>query len=472
MGFRAKRDAGAEPAVKLRLGSRTGRLLVATLLLAWCPGARAEERFRLSGDLRLRHTALVGVGLRDADPNADRTFQRYRLRFRADAAIVGPLRATARLLWEGRHYAKPDGAAWPLAGFESWYGGALLFDLLALEVKRPGGLPFDARVGRQEILLGDGWLVQDGTPIDGSRTGYFDAVRLSFGSAPAGRTVDLVWLDQSADTGRFPRPLFGGTEDQLEQGERGAILWAHDERLVKRAKLDAYVVWKDADANPTPGNVRVNNGAPFPSPSDSGEILTLGGRAEVVPAAGWELKAEGAFQRGRRDGRDLRSFGVTGRVARLFGRGRRHRAHLGLEHLSGDDPASGRDEAFDPLWGRWPQWSELLIYQWPLDARVGEATNVQRLGAGLLLKVAEGSSLALDVHLLRADERSTRFAAQAANLGGGRSRGLLVTGRWRRTFDAHVSAHLHAEYFRPGDFYAAHRRDASSFVRAELNLAF
>lgn len=253
MGFRAKRDAGAEPAVTLRLGSRTGRLLVATLLLAWCPGARADERFKLSGDLRLRHTALVGVGLRDADPNADRTCQRDRLRLRADAAIVGPLRATARLLWEGRHYAKPDGAAWPVAGFESWYGGALLLD---------------------------------------------------------------------------------------------------------------------------------------------------------------------------------------------------------------------------PRWGRWPQWSELLIYQWPLDARVGEATNVQRLGAGLLLRVAEGSSLALDRHLLRADERSTRFAAQAANLGGGRSRGLLVTGRWRRTFDAHVSAHLHAESFRPGDFYAGPRRDASSFVRAELNLAF
>ncbi len=451
---------------------RTGRLLVAALLLAAGPAARAGDRFTLAGDLRLRHTVLAGVGLRDGDPNADRTFQRYRLRLRADAALTRSVRATARLLWEGRHYAKPDGASWPVAGFEAWYDGALFFDLLALEARRPGGLPFDAKVGRQEIVLGDGWLVQDGTPIDGSRTGYFDAVRLTFGSASAGRTVDLVLLDQSADTGRFPRPLFGGAEDQLEQGERGAILYARDERLVKRAKLDAYVVWKDARANATPGNVRVNNGAPFPSPSDSGEVLTLGGRAELVPAAGWELRAEGAAQRGRHNGRDLRAFGITGRVARSFGRGRQHRVHLGWELLSGDDPASGRDEAFDPLWGRWPQWSELLIYQWPLDSRVGEATNVQRLGAGLLLKLPADSSLSLDLHLLRADERSTRFAAQSANLGGGRNRGLLVTGRWRRAFDAHVSAHLHAEYFRPGNFYAARRRDASYFARAELVLSF
>lgn len=456
----------------LRLGSRSRRLLVAALLLAAGPAARAEERFALSGDLRLRHTVLVGVGLRDGDPNADRTFQRYRLRLRADAAVTRSVRATARLLWEGRHYAKPDGDAWPVAGFEAWYDGALLFDLLALEARRPGGLPFDARVGRQEIVLGDGWLVQDGTPIDGSRTGYFDAVRLTFGSASAGRTVDLVVLDQSAGTGRFPHPLFGGAEDQLEQGERGAILYGRDERLVKGAKLDAYVVWKDARANATPGNVRVNNGAPFPSPTDAGEVLTLGGRTELVPAPGWELRAEGAAQRGRRNGRDLRSFGVTGRVTRRFGRGGKHRAHLGFEHLSGDDPASGRDESFDPLWGRWPQWSELLIYQWPLDSRVGEATNVRRLGAGLLLQLGGDSSLALDVHVLGADERSARYATQAANLGGGRSRGLLVTGRWRKAFDAHVSAHVHAEYFRPGDFYAAHRREESYFLRAEMNLAF
>ncbi len=153
---------------------------------------------------------------------------------------------------------------------------------------------------------------------------------------------------------------------------------------MKGAKLDGYVVWKDARTKAAPGNVRVNNGAPFPPPSDWGELLTLGGRAEVVPATGWELRAEGAAQRDRRNGRDLRAFGFTGRLARRFGRGRKHRAHLGFEHLSGDDPASGRDESFD----------------------------------------------------------------------------------------AHVSAHLHAEYFRPGDFYAAHRRDESSFVRAELNLAF
>lgn len=458
--------------MKPGLRDRAVRPLVAALLLVVGPALRADDRFTLSGDLRLRHTVLANVGLRDVDPNADRTFQRYRLRLRADAVVAGGVRATARLLWEGRHYAKPDGAAWPVAGFESWYGGALLFDLLALELKRPGGLPFDARVGRQEIVLGDGWLVQDGTPIDGSRTGYFDAARITFGAASAGRTVDLVWLDQSADTGRFPRPLLGGTEDQLEQGERGAILYARDERLLKGAKLDGYVVWKDSRTNATPGNVRVNNGAPFPSPSDSGEVLTLGGRAETAPAPGWEVRAEGAVQRGRRNGRDLRAFGLTGRVARRFGRGRKHRAHVAFEHLSGDDPASGRDEAFDPLWGRWPQWSELLIYQWPLDSRVGEATNVRRLGAGLLLQLGADSSLALDLDLLGADERSARYAAQAANLGGGRNRGLLVTGRWRKAFDAHVSAHLHAEYFDPGGFYAAHRRDESYFVRAELNLAF
>ncbi len=42
-----------------------------------------------------------------------------------------------------------------------------------------GGMPLTATVGRQDIIEGVGWLVMDGTPLDGSRTVYFDAARFT-----------------------------------------------------------------------------------------------------------------------------------------------------------------------------------------------------------------------------------------------------------------------------------------------------
>ena len=440
-------------------------------VLLWTGPVVAEGPFTWGADLRLRHTVIGNVGLKDEDPNADRTFQRYRVRLFGEYASTGPLGASARLVWEGRHYGKPDARTWPWPGFETWYSGGAFFDQLAIELKRPGGAPFTLKAGRQDLSLGDGWLVQDGTPIDGSRTACFDAVRLTFDAKSLRTTFDLVGLDLASDTGRFPSPLNGTVEDQAEQAERGLILWARNESLVKGGRLDAWVIYKDARPSSTPGNVRVNNGAPFPSAPDDGEVTTAGLRGELKGAR-WEARAEGALQGGRRNGRDLRAFGGRGRVTRLLPDRWKSRVHAGVEILSGDEPGSGDDEAFDPLWGRWPQWSELMIYQWPLDSRVGEATNLVRLNAGWAARLGEAASLTLDYHALWADEASTRTPAQAANLGGGRFRGHLVTSRLKTSFGAHVAAHLHSEYLAPGDFYAESRRDGSFFVRAELYLTY
>ena len=265
----------------------------------------------------------------------------------------------------------------------------------------------------------------------------------------------------------------GEVEDQTEQDETGAILHARNKSLLRDTDLDGYVIYKHSRPNLTPGNIRVNNGAPFASPADSGDVYTLGLRAESKPIPRWSLRAEGAYQWGTRNDRDLDAFGFTGRATYNLEDPLANRVHVGYEFLSGDDPGRGGDQSFDPLWGRWPQWSELMIYQWPLETRVGEATNLHRLNLGWGIQAHPTTQVTLDYHGLWADETSTRTPGQLVNISGdSHFRGHLATAWIRTKLTKHVAGHLVAEYLWPGDFYAENRRDESYFVRAELNLTW
>ena len=55
-----------------------------------------------------------------------------------------------------------------------------IFDSLNVQWKNILQQPATLTVGRQDILLGDGWLVGEGTPYDGSWTAYLDSARLTY----------------------------------------------------------------------------------------------------------------------------------------------------------------------------------------------------------------------------------------------------------------------------------------------------
>ena len=124
----------------------------------------------------------------------------------------------------------------------------MLFDALNLNFKRIGGSPLSLKVGRQDIIFGNGWLILDGTPLDGSRTIYFDAARATYAAEHIGTTFDLIYLNNDADTDRFPQQLNDAIEDQIEQDEQGVILYARNKSLVKDWDLDGYFIYKDNDA--------------------------------------------------------------------------------------------------------------------------------------------------------------------------------------------------------------------------------
>ncbi|MBK1721143.1 alginate export family protein [Thiocystis violacea] len=458
------------------MASKTTLIAAGLAAALAAPTLRAETAaspFTWGADLRLRQVYIDNVGLNDASATADRTFQRYRTRIWGGYSFTDQIQANARLIWEGRHYQDPNPSDWSTPGFEKWYSGGILFDQLAVDFKQIGGSPLSLKLGRQDIILGNGWLILEGSPIDGSRTIYLDAARATYALDSAGSTLDLMYIDQSANTGRFPQSLNGVLEDQTEQYEQGVVLYARDKSLLPDTDLDGYFIYKHDRPNLTENNIRVNNGAPFPSPSDSGDIYAAGVRADAKLTPAWALRAETVYEWGTRNQRDLSAFGLNSRLTYSLDDSLKNQFHAGYEFLSGDDPDSEDDEAFDPLWGRWPQWSELMIYQWPLESRVGEATNLQRLNAGWQAQVHSSSTVTVDYHALWADQETTRTEAQMANISGeDRFRGHLFTAWLKTKFNKNVSGHLVAEYLMPGDYYAENRRDDSFFFRAEVTLTW
>lgn len=451
---------------------------VCTTGLATAAPEQTKSPFDWGADMRLRQIYIGNVGLNDASPIADRNFERLRLRLWGSYKPNEQFGFNTRLIWEGRHYIQPNKERYPLPGFEDWYSGGILFDQLNIDLKPVATLPLTFKIGRQDLIFGNGWLILDGTPIDGSRTIYFDAARATYQLEALDTTVDLIYIDQSADTGRFPQPLNGEVEDQTEQFETGAILYLRNKSLLQDGLVDGYFIYKHNRENLTdyvPGldSVRKNNGAPFPSPSDTGDIYGVGARVDTKLTEQWTLRAETIYEWGTRNDANLSAFGFNSRIGYALGGQLEQKVHFDYEYLSGNDPDSGTNQAFDPLWARWPQWSELMVYQWPLESRVAEATNLQRLSLGWSAKPHQTTTVTANYHALWANENSTRTAAQLVNISdNGKFRGHLFTSRINTKLNKHLSGHLVAEYLLPGDYYAKNRRDNSYFVRAEINLAW
>lgn len=399
-------------------------------------------------DFRLRWEYLDNAfNLSRETPEDEWSVQRFRPRAWATATPAPGVDFNLRMAWEGRHFCSPD-------NFEEWDTRDVLFDRLNLKVQIPDA-PVTVTVGRQDIILGDGWLVLEGTPLDGSRTIFFDAARFRIELEEIETSADLVYIYQFSDTDTWLPPIESKHGPVMEQDERGAIVYVTN-KSIDRMKLDAYSIYKRDHAELTNG--------------DTGEIYTFGGRAAHDLSEHWKARTEHAGQFGNRNGSAMSAYGSTSGLSYHFNDDWHNQLKLGYEYLSGDDPNSSKNTAFDPLWGRWPQWSELYIYTWSSETRISEITNLHRLACGWQLEPVEDLDLFFDYHLLFADENT--FPGRAGFSENGSFRGQLFTSLVRYRFNRFLSGHLHSEFLFPGSYQAEPRDDVAAFLRAELVFTF
>ncbi len=291
--------------------------------------------------------------------------------------------------------------------------------------------------GRQDIMLGEGFVMMDGTPLDGSRSSYFDGVRVDAAVSGTARLTAFA-----VDVPRIDRHLpVINPKDQLltDTDTRGWGFYGQIEAA--GINLQPYAIHRQSDAL----------GAVV-----SSRTTLLGGRVmaglphavSLVAEGGWETGSVGAVPRDAVGGHAYAEIG-TGWSAGLP-----QTVTVRYVYLSGDDPATtGTVEGWDPMFGRWPKWSESYVYTLTKEGGVAYWSNMASVGGSVRSTVSPGVEVKLDYQYLTAPQH---FAPGRSFPGGtGTTRGNLLGARVSYKLSAIVSGHVVWEHFKPGDYYFA-----------------
>jgi hypothetical protein len=312
------------------------------------------------------------------------------------------------------------------------------------------------RVGRQNLTRGDGFLLMDGSPIDGSRVAYVNAADLGW-TAGKSRLDLLVISDPHRD--RYLPRIHDRTKSLIEWDEHALGLYWTDAGRAKTT-LDAYYFYKaeTGDTRPLTSAARQNDRM----------FHTLGGRVTRDCAHDWSVKAEVAGQTGgQQPGSDIRAWGAQASVRKSFAHAMKPSLLLGWTGLSGDDPATSTNEGWDPLFARYPKWSELYIYTLASERGAAYWTNLSMWQAEARLTPAKPLDLRATYYRMDAFHR---FPGKPAIYADGTHRGDLYEARADLKVNDSWRGHVVGEHLAPGNFYTG--TDAGWFFRAEVIYTF
>ncbi len=400
-------------------------------------------------DLRMR--AIWDRNVRSLDETAagnERFWQRYRGRLWTTSTLAENLKLNFGMAWEMRNYCRPE-------GLRNTDFDEVVFETLNIEWSKAFSLPLTVKVGRQNLVDLNDWLFNDGTPLDGTRTSYFDAARFTYDLKEYKTTVDAVYIGQYSDSDKWLPPINDHADRHLiENNERAVVLYAKNKSLDK-TQIDGYYIWRQTRRE-------LANGW------DS-DLSTIGGRVAGDIDKNWKYYTELASQVGSKDGFDVSALGANSRLSYFLNDGLNNNFRVGYEYRSaGHHPR----ENFDILWGRCGQCNN--IYQGCLDALENNAamfSNMHRVNFGWSCDPTKKLTLNGDYHLLFADDnQSDDLGARFSKSGC--LRGHLFAGLLKYKFNEHISGHLIGELLLPGDYYTDMSNDPAIFVRYELVFTF
>jgi len=411
-------------------------------------GAHAQvegERLKLSFTHRMRIETADRAACLDADGNCGSSYIRNRMCLKARTVPARHLELTAQLTNEFRYYLVPENVDFSLH--------EVFVDLLYLRCDSVANLPLALSIGRQNVIFGEGFIVIEGTPLDGSRSIYFNAARADWAMAP-GHSLSLVYVNQPVKDKYLPR-IHDQDAKLIEQPEEAVI--AYYSGLWEKCNLQAYFIHKDVESTADhPIGRRING---------------IGGRSQIPVASRITLVGEAAFEFGTTGESNQHAFGGYGYTEYTTGWPMRlpKTITVGAIHLSGDDTATNDDEGWEPLFGRWPKWSESYIYTQIRERAVAYWTNLSSISLRTTVPITGELLLSLDYHHLTAPRRADPLREFPG--GTGSHRGDLFIGKLTYQVNSHLSGHFLFERFVPGDFYFADA-DGYGWARMEMMLAF
>lgn len=370
----------------------------------------------------------------DSDQDNPFLFTRHRTRFSLEWRPGDRWEIAARLTNEFRLYIKPENRDFTLH--------ELIFDNLYVRWKRAFGLNSVLTAGRQDIMFGEGFVVMDGHPMDGSRSIYFNALRWDI-QIRNNRSLSLFYTYQPVTDDHLP-VINDQNQPLIEQPEEAIGVYCQGRQ--GKTAFDWYVIRK---------LIKATDDLPLAS-----SVNTAGARFDASITNHLSATMEGAFQFGTFGDFKRSAFGGQGHLDYQI-RGALKTVTLGTIYLTGDDPESGRMEAWDPVFSRWPKWSDSYIYCLipETGGKVAFWSNLTSIYGSIRIELIQPVDLLLTLHHL---------GAPRSNYGGsGNVRGdlLILKGLFR--LNKKLNGHILLERFWPDDYYPA-EADAYNWFRTEL----
>jgi len=419
--------------------------------------ASAEVKANWGAEFRLRQDYLESIMDLRTQGRPDWDFFRLRSSLWGKVDLNEDMGAYLKLTNEAKYYMgsyKPFETSDSTSDSNRFDADELVIDNLYFDYKNIVGLPIDIRSGRQNFLgaYGEGFLILDGTPGDGSRTAYFNAVKTTW-RINNSNSVDLLYISDPKTDQYLPSLYTAQSRSLSAYDDNKRILNASNEQAVvvygkskisDNLLLEPYYVYKEE--NPVGINPKLN-------------LNTLGARA-VVTVGEWKMRGEFAHQFGEyENNRDRRGNGGYVFLGQKYEKVTwKPEWELGYVYLSGDDPNTPQHEGWDPLFSRAPMWNEVYAYLFLPEtikdsgAIPGYWTNLHLYIAGVKLALASTTNLAISYQYLRSDQVTSGLnAAMFSN--NSKERGQLATVILNHSFTKQIDCLLQVEYFVPGKFY-------------------
>ncbi|MBI4892731.1 MAG: hypothetical protein HY821_19055 [Acidobacteria bacterium] len=309
------------------------------------------------------------------------------------------------------------------------------------------------RVGRQNLMKGEGFILLEGNPWDGSRTIYHNAAVLTYNSKNS--TLDFIGIYDPAYDRFLPR--FHDQHRLLEEWTESALGTYYIRNLNKKTALEAYYIYKR--------EFRDTRGIAAPQYQPDRHVQTTGARLIRQLPRGFSSTSEFAVQRGAQQTNiPIAAWGGYSYVKKSFAAPAKSYIQAGYWGMSGDDPATpGRIEGWDPIFSRWPKWSELYIYSQFREKGVAYWTNTSMWQAEYGIAPTKKMDLRLTYYRMDAFHP---FGRTPAAFGNGTMRGNMLQARMGFSLSRDLSGHVLWENLWPGDFYTG--KDMGYFLRFEL----
>ncbi len=383
---------------------------------------KASQRFRIeTWDNATSLSSSAGAGS---------SYLRVRSRLSLGWKPARPIAFNLRLGNEFKYNFVPENKKFTL--------DEIFFDQLNLVWTDIGKSGIDLILGRQDMLFGEGFLVTDGGPLDGSRSAYFNAIRTLW-KVDAEDQLNLFYCIQPAEDRSLPQ--FNSQDKKLvEAKEQGWGIYfskIHDDYA-----FDIYQISKH-----------------ITRPEARRSTHTVGLRTIAYPRGPIVFTGEFAYQLFDNE------LGCIAELEhkRVSKSGIPRRLAAGIVYLSGNEYVP--QEGWDPMFARWPKWSESYIYTLILEGGVAYWTNLFFPRISSTFEFGGKLELQLQYQRLMAPAKPMYLDSIR---GGGNVRGDLAIGQLFYKIDDRIKGHFLCEYFSPGNYYFT---GADNYLWARMELS-